>query len=275
MTRPARSESMLRFVCAALLSFLPLSAWVLAGQGQTRGRAAFEAFLQWKEKADNAKLKWNEALENYRSKLKSDGLSDAAAESVIRLVVAYDEAELYDQVYSGQPKFNTKPNDFLVRAVEGIAPGDALDVGMGQGRNSIFLARKGWKVTGFDVSEVGLRKARAEAAHLGLPVNAVHAADEEFDFGKNRWDLIAIIYAIEKHSVYRVRNALKPGGVVVVVASHIAPGGYPFGYESGELQKIFTGFRILKYEEELGVPDFGTGRNTREPLVGIVAQKPR
>lgn len=275
MTRPARSDRSLRFVCATLLLFLPLSSWIVAGQSQARGRAALEAFLQWKEKPDNAKLKWNEALENYRTKLKSDGQSDEAVESVIRLVVAYDEAELYDQVYSGQPKFNTKPNDFLVRAVEGFAPGDALDVGMGQGRNSLFLARMGWKVTGFDVSEVGVREARAEAAHLGLSIKAVHAADEEFDFGKNRWDLIAIIYAIEKHSVYRVRDALKPGGVVVIVASHVAPGGYPFGYKSGELLKIFEGFRILKYEEKLGVPDFGKGRNTREPLVGFVAQKPR
>ncbi len=275
MTRPARSEDMLRFVCVALLSFLPFSSWIIAGQSQTRGRAEFEAFLQWKEKPANAKLKWNEALENYRSKLKSDGLSEEAAEKTMRLVVAYDEAELYDQVYSGQPKFNTKPNEFLVRAVEGLALGDALDVGMGQGRNSIFLARKGWKVTGFDVSEVGVRKARAEAARLGLSINAVHAADEEFDFGMNRWDLIAIIYAMEKHSVVRVRDALKPGGVVVIVASHITPGGYPFGYESGELPKIFEGFRVLKYEEKPGVPDFGKDRNTREPLVGFVAQKPR
>ncbi len=275
MTRPARSRYILLILCAALVSFLPLSVWMIAGQSQTRGRAALESFQQWKEKPENAKLKWNEALERYRSKLNSDGMDDAAAESVIRLVVAYDEAELYDQIYSGQPKFNTEPNEFLVRAVEGIVPGDALDVGMGQGRNSIYLARKGWKVTGFDVSEVGVRKARAEAARLGLSINAVHAADEEFDFGKNRWDLIAIIYAIEKHSVYRVRDALKPGGVVVVVASHIAPGGYPFGYESGELRGIFEGFRILKYEEKLGVPDFDNGRNAREPLVGLIAQKPR
>ena len=154
-----------------------------------------------RHRRENQKLNWEEALDAYKRKLKADGLSEQAAESNIRLVTAYDEAELYDQVYSGPPKFNTQPNDFLVDAVADLPPGDALDVGMGQGRNSIYLASRGWKVTGFDVAEVGLRRARAEAARLGLSFTAVQAADEEFDFGRDRWDLIVIIYAIEKRSV--------------------------------------------------------------------------
>ncbi len=44
MTRLARSDRILRFVCAALLSFLPFSSWIIASQSQTRGRAALEAF---------------------------------------------------------------------------------------------------------------------------------------------------------------------------------------------------------------------------------------
>jgi SAM-dependent methyltransferase len=120
-----------------------------------------------------------------------------------------------------------------------------------------------------------MRLRGAEAARLGLPLTAVHAADEEFDFGRDRWDLIIIIYAIEKRSVYRVRRGLKPGGIVVIEAAHREPGGYPFGYESNELLKIFDGFRILRYEERLGVPDFPTDRSKRELLVRLMAQKPR
>lgn len=258
-----------------LPAMLALSCLVRAGQSQNRGRAALDAFLQWKAQAGNEELKWEEALDAYKRKLRADGLSERAAESNIRLVTAYDEAELYDRVYSGPPTFNSQPNDFLVHAIADLPPGDALDVGMGQGRNSIFLASRGWKVTGFDVAEVGLRKARAEAARLGLSITAVQAADEEFDFGRDRWDLIVIIYAIEKRSVYRARQALKPGGVVVIEAAHREPGGYPFGYESNELLKIFDGFRILCYEERLGVADFPTDRSKRELLVRLMAQKPR
>lgn len=266
---------MRRSLGAILPGVLALLCVLTAGQSQTRGRAALDAFLQWKAQAGNQKLKWEEALDAYKRKLKADGLTEQAAESNIRLVTAYDEAELYDQVYSGPPKFNTQPNDFLVDAVAHLPPGDALDVGMGQGRNSIYLASRGWRVTGFDVAEVGLRKARAEAARLGLSLTAVHAADEEFDFGRDRWDLIVIIYAIEKRSVYRVRQALKPGGIVLIEAAHREPGGYPFGYQSNEMLKIFDGFRIQRYEERLGVPDFPTDRSKRELLVRLIAQKPR
>ena len=44
------------------------------------------------------------------------------------------------------PRFNTKPNAFLVDMTRGVSPGTALDVGMGQGRNSLYLAQQGWTV---------------------------------------------------------------------------------------------------------------------------------
>ena len=58
-------------------------------------------------------------------------------------------AAIFDQIYSSsEPPFNAEPCAFLARAVENVAPGKALDVAMGQGCNSLLLARKGWQVTG-------------------------------------------------------------------------------------------------------------------------------
>ena len=76
-----------------------------------------------------------------------------------------------------------------------LAPGFTLTVtlDMGQGRNSMYLARHGWEVTGFDVSKVGLEEAARHAASAGVHIKTVLASDEEFDFGRNRWDLIAIL----------------------------------------------------------------------------------
>lgn len=253
----------LLFVCALAL--------VLPAVAQTEGRAAFEKFLEWKRLPPNAELDFGDALNRYRQYLISQGGSEAAADRTTRLIVAYDEAELYNKLYASEPTFNTKPNRLLVAAVEGLRAGKALDVDMGQGRNAVYLATRGWEVTGFDAAEVGIQKARAHAAAANVTITAVHASDEEFDFGRERWDLIAIIYALEKRSVHRVRDALKPGGHVVVEAGHTDKPGSAFEYQSNELLDIFAGFRILKYEETLGAYDWGP-ETIR--LVRLVAQKP-
>jgi SAM-dependent methyltransferase len=246
----------------------------LRGQQPNPGQRALAEFMSWKDQPANAQLPWEQALEHYRAKLTRGGLTAEAADQQIRLITAYDEATLYNRVYAGPATFNTQPNEFLQSALDELTPGEALDVGMGQGRNAILLARRGWKVTGFDVAEVGLQKARDLASSLGLSIHAVHASDTEFDFGQQRWDLIAIIHAIEKRSVCRVREALRKGGAVVIEAAHKEPGGYPFGFETNELLKIFEGFDILRYEERLGLHDFADDRKKPERLVRILARKP-
>lgn len=239
---------------------------------QPEGKTALDAFLQWKAAPDNAGLGYGDALERYRQKLKAAGATDASADRMIRLIAAHDEGVLYNRVYAAPPEFNTKPNQLLVEAVADVSPGKALDVGMGQGRNALYLASKDWDVTGFDVANVGLEKAKQKAATLGLAITAVHASDEEFDFGRERWDLIAIIYAIEKRSVHRVRDALKPGGLVVIEAGHSETPEGTFEFGSNELLEIFKGFRILKYEDTSGSYDWGPERIR---LVRLVAKKPR
>lgn len=241
------------------------------------GSTPLQSFQEWRKAQANQSLGWNEAISQYRAKLKAGGMNGETLERTIDLITAYDEAELYDRVYSEAPRFNTNPNQFLVDAIEGLAPGAALDAGMGQGRNSIYLARKGWKVTGFDVSANGLAKADEQAAAAKVAIKSVQKSDVEFDFGRERWDLIVIIHAMEKRSVLRAREALKPGGHVVVEASYkeSGPGGYPYGYESNELLKAFEGFKILRYEERLAVHDFSDDRSKRERLVRLLAQRVR
>lgn len=237
--------------------------------GQIDGEAAYADFLNWRKVPENASLKWEEATAKYAAKLKAAGVGDAA--KIIRIIEARDEGTYYDPAYAGTPKFQTGPSAVLVEAVKNRKPGKALDVAMGQGRNSIFLARQGWDVTGFDVSKVGLAEANRLASAAGVSIRTVLSSDEEFDFGVAQWDLIAILYPIEKRSVYRVRDALKPGGIVVAECSHREPGkGAPFEYETNELLKIFDGFRILKYEDTLGMHEWAR-KELR--LVRVIAQK--
>jgi 2-polyprenyl-3-methyl-5-hydroxy-6-metoxy-1,4-benzoquinol methylase len=256
-------------IVALLVGFVMLAH----GLAQTEGRAALAKFQEWRRSEANAKLDWGDALTKYRQELVAQGAGEPAADRTIRLIVAYDEGEGYNKIYAAGPEFNTKPNRLLVEAVESLRPGKALDVDMGQGRNAVYLASRGWDVTGFDVADVGLEKARAQAAAAGVRINAVHASDDEFDFGRERWDLIAVIYALEKRSVHRVREALKPGGLVVVEAGHADKPDLVMEYQSNELLTIFEGFRILKYEETVDTYDWGPAEKIR--LVRLVAQKPR
>ncbi len=258
------------FACLVITIALLLST---PAQGsEFDGKATYADFSSWrKSAADGSKADWNKAIAGYRARLKAKSHDDTYIAKAIEAIEAYDEAELYDEVYKAAPAFNTKPNRLLVDAVKGRRPGKALDVAMGQGRNSVYLASQGWDVTGFDVSVAGLKAARQAAQARSLKITAVHSSDQDSDFGRERWDLIALIYAIEKRSVHRVPAALKPGGIVIVEAGHKSASGAPFEYDTGELLRIFEGFRILRNDEFTELPDWG-----KEPirLVRFIAQKP-
>lgn len=156
--------------------------------------------------------------------------------------------------------FNPAPNAFLVDVMKGLKPGRALDVGMGQGRNAIFLAQQGWSVTGVDISDEGIRLAKEQAQKLGLRIDAVNAPIESFDFGQGKWDLIVFCYLDPRPYASKVVAALRPGGVVVVEGFHsrtrktrLAAGWF----EDNELLRVFPSLRVLRYEDVLAKQDWG------------------
>src|SRR6266849_774644 len=101
------------------------------------------------------------------------------------------ERKAYDEIYSTKRgMFSAEPNAFMVRTITGRKPGRALDVAMGQGRNALWLASKRWTVTGFDISPVAIDEARKEAEKRGLPIETSVIPYEQFDWGKEKWDLI-------------------------------------------------------------------------------------
>lgn len=235
------------------------------------GAAAYTAFTAWRNAPENRSLKWEEATGKYTAKLIAGGMTPAEAARMVSIVASRDEGVFYDPVYANSnPKFQTSPNKLLIEAVNHRKPGRALDVAMGQGRNALYLARLGWDVTGFDTSKTGLDLAQKTARASGLQIHTVLASDEEFEFGTDKWDLIAIIYPIEKRSVYRVRQALKPGGIVIVECSHKEAANALFEYDTNELLKIFEGFRIIKYQDTIDEHEWV---RKRLRLVRLIAEK--
>lgn len=100
---------------------------------------------------------------------------------------------MWDQRYS-EPGFyyGTEPNDFLAaHARQHFAPGaEVLSLGEGEGRNGVFLARQGFRVTGVDGSAVGLAKAQELAARHGVELHTEVTDLATYDFGVERWDVI-------------------------------------------------------------------------------------
>jgi SAM-dependent methyltransferase len=176
---------------------------------------------------------------------------------------------------SATPSFNTQPNDFLVRMTRSRTRGTALDVGMGQGRNALYLAQQGWTVTGFDPADKAIAAAQAEAARIGVKLTTFAVGDDKFDFGKNRWDLIVLSYVGAREFVSRVRDSLKPGGLVVIEAFHRdslkdGPIGSAVVFDTNELLRLFDGFRVIQYEDVEATGDFGQ-RKAR--IVRLAAEK--
>ncbi len=130
----------------------------------------------------------------------------------------------------------TEPNAFLVETVRTLRPGKALDIGIGEGRNSIFLAQQGWEVTGVDLSDVGIAKANEHARRIGVRVNAKVQDISRFELGAGQWDLVCLLYFVIDESMnnlhQRIHASLKPGGLVIVEGVGLKPGVRVAGLEA-------------------------------------------
>ncbi len=140
--------------------------------------------------------------------------------------------------------------------VESLVPGrKALDIACGEGRNSIFLARRGFAVTGIDISEEGLAKAARWATKEGLEIAFLRADLEEYEFTES-YGLILNFNFLLRDLVPKMVAALSPGGVMLfdtILDSPALPGVHrkEFLLQPGELAALFADFpgTFLHYEE--------------------------
>ena len=211
-------------------------------------------------------------LAPYRDELIRQGVPsvEATARSAAVTSLAFRRADavrlLWDKVYAGNNRvFADRPTELLVRAVEGRPPGVALDVGMGQGRNTLFLALNKWQVSGFDPSAEGVRQAEDRARSLKLVIDTKVTTDDAFEFGRGRWDLIVVTYvrALTQKDAARFWNALKPGGMVVYENA---------ATDGNEILNAFRAYRIVRWEDVVAAPDWGTGDKIR--VQRLIAEKP-
>lgn len=247
------------------------SVSVLTGQDDDQ---IWKAFTTWIR--TNPKIA---TLRAYGEKLGREGLSEGEIRrrtEIIRKLFKEDPLKsvevTYDRIFSkpltGDPKqdgFTSTPSTFLMESAKALEPGRALDVGAGQGRNSVWLAQEGWEVTAIDVSEGGLAAAQANARNAGVRITTIKTSYQDFDFGTDQWDLIVLILAWAPMSdpdfVARLEAGLRPGGAIIF--EHVLETNkqkfpdYVHGLAPNILLDHIRNFRIRYYEEGVWPGDWG------------------
>jgi tellurite methyltransferase len=166
--------------------------------------------------------------------------------------------------------FGEKPIPFLTDNIHILPKGTALDVAMGEGRNGVYLATQGFDVTGLDISEKGLKKAHALAAKNNVTIQTQVVDLEKIKFEPNSYDLILCTYYMDRGLYKKFRDALKPGGMLLIETYNIDYLKYrrfnaKWALNTNELLELFKGMRILRYQDY---------DDAREAYSSIIAQKP-
>ena len=135
------------------------------------------------------------------------------------------------------------PNAVLVSETAELAPGTALDVGCGEGADALWLAARGWKVTGTDISTVALGRAAAHARSQGMDVDWVHVDLLADPPAAASFDLVTAHFMQlppkERVALYSaLAEAVAPGGTLLLVGHH--PEGLPPSKHHHHHDMMFT-----------------------------------
>jgi len=195
---------------------------------------------------------------------------------------------MWDERYSQEEYvYGTEPNDFLRQHVDAIRKGRVLSLCEGEGRNAVFLATKGYTVTGVDSSSIGLSKAQKLATARGVSITTELADMADFSIAQNTWDGVVSIFchippAMRAELHRQVVAGLKPGGVLVLEAytpDQLALGtGGPKVKEmtmtAEDLRRELEGLEfdlVQELERDVTEGIFHTGKGA---VVQLIARKP-
>ena len=197
------------------------------------------------------------------------------------------DSRQWDERYSGDELvWTSTPNQFLVAEVAGLPAGRAVDLACGEGRNSIWLAERGWEVTAVDFSPVGLAKAKRFADLWGVQVTWVESAVQEWTPPPEGFDLVAMLYLqlsepARSAALAVAASAVAPGGTLLVIAHDVdnlvrGYGGPPNPdvlYQVSEVTEgaVHAGLTIGRAEQAIRVVDTDVG--PREAIDTVVRAK--
>jgi tellurite methyltransferase len=163
----------------------------------------------------------------------------------------------WDRIFdTGAYVYGKDPSVFLRDHVALLPQGRVLDIAMGEGRNAVFMAQKGFKVEGVDISEVAIRKAKMLAKERKVSIETVNADLQKYEIRPESYEVILNINYLQRSLIPQIKRGLKKGGIVVFENETVDPSRSSgqkvqrdFLLEKGELKELFREFQILVYRE--------------------------
>lgn len=184
--------------------------------------------------------------------------------------------------------FGVEPAGFIMRESGVIAPASrVLCVADGEGRNSVYLAGQGHRVTAFDISSAALARARDLAATQNVILDLHLSGVEDWDWSRTFDAVIGIFIQfagpdMRAQLFARMAGAVAPGGLVLLhgyAPRQVAygTGGPPVAenmYTEDMLRSAFAGWQVLHVADYDAEIEEGSGHSGRSALVDFIARKP-
>jgi SAM-dependent methyltransferase len=169
--------------------------------------------------------------------------------------------------------FGKEPARFLSDHIQLLPVGHALDIAMAEGRNSVYLAKKGFSVDGVDYSEVAIRKAKLLARENKATINTINADLNTYTIKPESYEVIVDIQYLQRSLIPQIKRGLRHGGVVVFENYTVDQLNNALGQSlrrdyllnRGELKELFKDFEILVYSET---------NDGKDAVASLIARKP-
>jgi tellurite methyltransferase len=182
--------------------------------------------------------------------------------------------EKWDQRYGAGEQLSRRPSPLVVESTRRLVPGPALDLACGPGRNALYLAEQGWRVTAVDGSAVaiGILRDLARERRLSIDARVADLEAGEFILENHAYILVLSCYYLQRSLIRGIKSSLQPGGLLIAI-TRIAGTEWPQGTATraypGELRELFGRWEILHYRED----DPGESCD-RAAVAELVARKP-
>ncbi|MBE0674393.1 MAG: class I SAM-dependent methyltransferase [Bacteroidales bacterium] len=194
----------------------------------------------------------------------------------------------WDERYSSEEYiYGESPNQYFSSQLAAMNPGHLLLPGEGEGRNAVFAALEGWRVTAFDISTEARRKAINLATARGVSIEYLAGEFGEFEFQNGTFDAIALIFVHMHHSdrlayTLKLIEWLRPGGTLIMEVfsrnqiknDSGGPKDINMLFTLEDITADLSGLTIVEaYEAEVSLSE-GTWHSGRASVIRVTAVKP-
>ena len=167
-----------------------------------------------------------------------------------------------DENYFTEKYGMTRTHSDVVHAATIVKPGKTLDLGCGNGRNSLYLAANGYDVTAWDKNPMSIQNLLSIRDAEGLEnlqasIEDLNALSFEYDFILSTVVMMFLEAKTIPGLIANMQRCTKPGGYNLIVAAMDTDDfpctvGFPFAFKAGELKEYYVGWDLLKYNEDVG-----------------------